>query len=558
MPNDCRKPRGFQLLSVLFVLALFSSTQVFSQSSILHGKVVDSTSSDPVTDATVNVSGSSVTVKTGTDGEFAINVAVGQTLTISHVGFTSTAVPVKSFSDIVIRLSSNSGELSDVVVVGYGRQKKVSVVAAISTMKAEGLRQTPAANIGIALAGRLPGLSVLQRSGVPGGEQMEFYIRGRSTINGQQPLILVDGVQRDFTALDPREVESISILKDASATAVYGVRGANGVIMITTRRGHVGKPIIDVTVEQSWQAPTRLPEMVNAYDYANLRNLVETQNGRPVIYDDAALEHYRTGDFQELFPTRDFVNEFMKDAFPMRRANVNFSGGTDKMRYFTTVGYLFQEGIFRTEKFSEYDYNPESKANRVNFRSNFDIDITKSLKMFLNVSGYMQKKNDPVVVPNNGAYLNDVNAYSIVIGSLIQTPNNYHNDKTPDGEVLTTSLKGGNINNVPYGMLNRSGFRNTMTNQITASLGLEQKFDFITKGLSGRVIASYDATSINQQIRQRTFQLYEAKQDPDNPDAVVYQPTGTMTNSPLTDGQGQSQWNQVNLDASINYDRSFG
>ncbi|PZR28362.1 MAG: TonB-dependent receptor [Citrobacter freundii] len=557
MPNDCLKPRSFHLLTILLVLSVFFSTQTFAQSSIIHGKVIDSTSSNPVSDATVNVAGTAISTKTGTDGEFAINVSVGQTLSISHVGFNLSTVQIKSFSDIVVRLTSSSGELLDVVVVGYGRQKKVSVVAAISTMKAEGLRQTPAANIGIALAGRLPGLSVLQRSGVPGGEQMEFYIRGRSTINGQQPLILVDGVQRDFTALDPREVESISILKDASATAVYGVRGANGVIMITTRRGHVGKPIIDVTAEQSWQSPTRLPKMVNAYDYALLRNQVETQNGRQPIYDDVALEHYRTGDFKELYPTRDFVNEFMKDAFPMRRANVNFSGGSDKMRYFTTVGYLFQEGIFKTEKFSEYNYDPASKANRVNFRSNFDIDINKSLKMFLNVSGYMQKKNDPVIVPNNGAYLNDVNGYSIVIGSLVQTPNNYHNDVTPDGEVLSTPLKGGNINNVPYGMLNRSGFRNTMTNQVTASLGLEQKLDFITKGLSGRVIASYDATSINQQVRQRTFQLYEAKADPNNPDQVIYQPTGTMTNGTLVDAQAQSQWNQVNIDASINYDRSF-
>ncbi|MCH5718974.1 SusC/RagA family TonB-linked outer membrane protein [Niabella hibiscisoli] len=231
-------------------------------------------------------------------------------------------------------------------------------------------------------------------------------------------------------------------MKDASATAVYGVRGANGVIMVTTRRGHSGKPKIDVTFEQTWQSPTRLPKMTNAYDYAVLRNQVEVQDGRQPIYSDEELEHYRTGDFKELYPVRDFVGEFMRERFPMRRMNVNVSGGNEKMRYFTTVGYLFQEGVFRIEKFPEYDYDPTSKANRVNFRSNFDIDINKSLKMFLNISGYMQKKNDPVVVPNNGAYLNDINAYSTVIGSLLQTPNNYHNDVTPDGEVLSTFLKG--------------------------------------------------------------------------------------------------------------------
>ncbi len=557
MPYDCLR-RSRVLVYILFlVVACCLSTQTFAQNTIT-GRLIDSAGSAPISGATVQVVGSSTSVKTGQNGEFVISANTNDVISFTHVGYRPVSVTVTGTGPLVVQIGAVANELSDVVVVGYGRQKKVSVVAAISTINATGLKQTPASNIGIALAGRLPGLSVLQRSGVPGGEQMEFYIRGRSTINGQQPLILVDGVERDFMALDPREVETISILKDASATAVYGVRGANGVIMITTRRGHVGKPIIDVNIEQSFQSPTRLPEMTNAYDYALLRNQVELQNGRPAIYDDAALDHYRLGDFQELYPTRNYVKEFMQSSFPMRRVNVNVSGGTEKMKYFTTVGYLFQEGIFKTEKFSEYNYDPQSKANRVNFRSNFDIDINSSMKMFLNVSGYMQKKNDPVVVPDNGAYLNDLNAYSVVIASLIQTPSNYHNDVTPDGEVLSTPLKGGNINNVPYGMLNRSGFRNTMTNQVTATLGVEQKLNFITRGLSARVVASYDATAINQQVRQRTFQLYEAKIDPADSTKVVYEPTGTNTNSSLKDGQSQSQWNLLNIDASLNYGRSFG
>lgn len=542
----------------LWLFFLFLSPGVlFAQTGTINGTIKDP-DNKPVEGATVTVKETKISVAANKQGKFSIKAIKGNTITITSVSFETQSFILGNETMLNIKLESKSDDLEDVVVVGYGQQKKASVVAAISTINAKGLLQTPASNIGIALAGRLPGLSVLQRSGVPGGEAMEFYIRGRSTINGQQPLILVDGVQRDFTALDPREVETISILKDASATAVYGVRGANGVIIITTRRGHAGKAIIDLTMEQSFQAPTRMPEMTSAYDYALLRNQVEAQNGRPLIYDDVSLEHYRLGDSPALYPVRNFAKEFMKDAFPMRRANVNISGGNDKMRYFTTVGYLFQDGIFKTEKFSEYDYNPESKANRVNFRSNIDIDVNASLKVFLNVSGYMQKKNDPVVVPFNGNYLSDAAAYSVVLSSLISTPNNYHNDLTPDGEVLSTMLKGGNVNNVPYGMLNRSGFRNTITNQVTASLGTEQKLDFLTSGLSAKVVASYDATAINQQIRQRSYQLYEAVRDANNPDQVVYQPAGTMTNSALSDGQNQFQWNQVNIDASINYNRSFG
>ncbi len=411
--------------------------------------VVDN-QSDPLPGVTILIEGTSQGTITDIDGQYSIVVPSDDAvLVFSFMGYVSQEITVGNRRAIDVVLQEAVTELEEMVVVGYGQQKKESVVAALSTISAVGLRQTPASNLGIALAGRLPGLTVLQRSGVPGGEAMDFFIRGRSTVNGQEPLTLVDGVERDFQALDPREVETITVLKDASATAVYGVRGANGVIIVTTRRGVAGKPVIDVTTEQSWQTPTRLPDMVSSYDYALLRNQVETQNNRPPIYDDYSLERYRLGDNPVLYPVRDFVGEFIRDYSPMQRVNVNVSGGTEKMRYFTTVGYLFQEGIFNTEKFQNYDYDPKSKANRVNFRSNFDIDLTDELKMFLNVSGYMQKKNDPVVVPNNEGYLNDVNAYSVVIGSLIQTPSNYHNDVTPDGEVLTNSLKGGNINNVP-------------------------------------------------------------------------------------------------------------
>ncbi len=551
------KTKMYLFLAVLALSCNFTIHAKQNQQLTVSGTVVDN-QNEPLPGVTIQIEGSGQGTVTDTDGKYSIVVhSDDAVLVFSFIGYQSRKVIVGNRRVIDVVLQESVTELEEMVVVGYGQQKKESVVAALSTISAVGLRQTPASNLGIALAGRLPGLTVLQRSGVPGGEAMDFFIRGRSTINGQEPLTLVDGVERDFQALDPREVETITVLKDASATAVYGVRGANGVIIVTTRRGKAGKPVIDVTTEQSWQTPTRLPDMVSSYDYALLRNQVELQNNRPPIYDDYSLERYRLGDNTALYPVRDFVREFIRDYSPMQRVNVNVSGGTEKMRYFTTVGYLYQEGIFKTEKFSDYDYDPKSKANRVNFRSNFDIDLTENLKMFLNVSGYMQKKNDPVVVPNNAGYLNDVNAYSIVIGSLLQTPSNYHNDITPDGEVLTNSLKGGNINNVPYGMLNRTGFRNTQTNQVTATLGVEQSLGFITQGLSAKVVVSYDAFSSNQQVRQRTFQLYEAVKDPLAPDSVIYQPTGTNPNSTLSDAQYQTFNNLFNVDASINYARTF-
>jgi TonB-linked SusC/RagA family outer membrane protein len=549
----------FFVLCILFALLQSLSVNAGQGGQFpVKGVVVDGQKM-PLVGVTVQVKGKSLGTLTDNDGRYSISVSdANAVLVFSFVGFQTQEITVGNQQTIDVTMQSSVTDLDEIVVVAYGTQKKESVVAAISTIKAGILQQTPASNIGIALAGRLPGLTVLQRSGTPGAEAMEFYIRGRSTTNEQRPLLMVDGIDRDFSALDPHEIETISILKDASATAVYGVRGANGVIMVTTRRGKAGKPVIDVTMEQSWQSPTRLPKMVSAYDYALLRNQVAEQNGVQPEYSAYALERYRLGDKPDLYPVRNFVNEFTKNNFPMNRVNVNISGGTEKMRYFTTIGYLHKEGLFPTKKYTEYNYDPESKASRVNFRSNFDIDISSSLKMWLNVSTYMQKKNDPVIVPNNPSYLDDLAAYSVLLGNMIQTPNLSFNDLTPGGDVLSSHLLGGNANNVPYGMLNRTGFKNTMTSQVTSTLGVEQKLDFITKGLSLRAIVSYDATSLNQQIRQRSFKVYEAVRDATSPDSIRYDVLGAATNSPLSDTQRQQFNNLYNLDASINYINSFG
>lgn len=174
--------------------------------------------------------------------------------------------------------------------------------------------------------------------------------------------------------------------------------------------------------------------------------------------------------------------------------------------------------------------------------------------MFLNISGYMQKKNDPVIVTNNNGYLNDLAGYSVLLSNLLSTPNNSHNDLTPDGEVMTSHQRA----NVPYGILNRTGFRNTQTNQVTATLGVEQKLDFITPGLSAKVVASYDAYSSNQQVRKRTFQMFQVVGDPMKPESATYEPTGAGVNSTLSDAQYQSFSNLFNIDASLNYARTFG
>ena len=299
-----------RIITLCMLIALLSChTRVMGQSGQVwtSGTVVDK-QNEPLPGVTVNIKGGGQGVMTDVDGRYRIKLSNrNTTLVFSFVGFQTQEVKVNGRSTVNVIMQETVTQLDEMVVVGYGQQKKESVVAALSTISATGLKQTPASNLGIALAGRLPGLTVLQRSGVPGGEALDFYIRGRSTVNGQAPLTIVDGVERSFTALDPHEIETITVLKDASATAVYGVRGANGVIIVTTRRGKANKPSIDVTLEQAFQRATRLPEMASAYDYALLTNQVEVQNGRSPIYSDYALERYRLGDNQTFYPTRNFI-----------------------------------------------------------------------------------------------------------------------------------------------------------------------------------------------------------------------------------------------------------
>ena len=229
-----------RLITLFMMFALQSlCIHVMGQNELLwtSGSVVDK-QNEPLPGVTVNIKGGSQGVITDVDGKYRIKVPNRKAvLVFSFIGFQTQEVSINGRSTVDVILQETITQLNDVVIVGYGQQKKESVVAALSTISATGLKQTPASNLGVALAGRLPGLTVLQRSGVPGGENLDFYIRGRSTINGQQPLTIVDGVERSFTALDPHEVETITVLKDASATAVHGVRGANGVIIVTTRRG---------------------------------------------------------------------------------------------------------------------------------------------------------------------------------------------------------------------------------------------------------------------------------------------------------------------------------
>ncbi len=511
---------------------------------------------NPLVGVTVRIKGKPQGTVTNTNGVFELNADPTDSLVISYIGYQSQTISADK-GNIELVLLPDQGSLNEVVVVGYGEQRKASVTAAISSISAVDLEKSPVSNIELSLAGRLPGLTVLQRSGEPGTNSVDLYLRGRSTLNNQQPLILVDGVERSFNDLDPYNIASISILKDASATAVYGVRGANGVILVTTKRGESGKNHIDVNINHSLQAPTFLPKMVSAYQYATLSNQVAEQAGQPLPYNDEALQHYKLGDDPIRYPVRNFMNEFTKNFAPQTTVNINVSGGSTKMRYFTSIGYMNQSGLFKTKSDplrNQFNYNANEEVNRFNFRSNIDIDLTSSLSMYLNVGGYVLRQRDPVIL-NGFAGTGGTNGYFLLMAKLESTPNLAYNDYTPDGEVEgSTRYAVGGASQTPFGYLNRSGYEISDQNNITSTLGAIENLDFITKGLSIKGDFSYDATAFNTQAHSRNFAVYEANF---TGDSITYVKLGSTNNSPLVDQQFQRFNNLYQLDASLNYNRKF-
>ena len=282
---------------LLFTLTVIWAVQLYAQVTKVNGTITDE-SGVPLPGATIKEKSTTNGVITDIDGKYSIGLRNPKaTLVISFIGFTPKEIQVNS-GLINVQLVADVISLSDVVVVGYGAQKKASIVGSISTATSQELKQMGTPNLSNALAGRVSGVVAMVGSGQPGGDDAEIYIRGVSTLNSDnsKPLILVDGVEREYTQLDPEDIESFSVLKDASATAVYGVRGANGVLLITTKRGAIGKAAITVNFKTTLQQPTRLMKYLNSYESAQLRNEALANDGLPARFSDTDLEHFRTHD----------------------------------------------------------------------------------------------------------------------------------------------------------------------------------------------------------------------------------------------------------------------
>ena len=521
-------------------------------------KVVSGVVSDdmgPVIGATVFVKGTQTGVATDLNGEFKLTVPLGATIVVSFIGYTDKEIVYKGESKLDISLSESATELEEVQVIAYGATKKVTITGAISSIGTSDILKTPSGSISNALAGKITGLSSVQSTGQPGADDATLYVRGVGSLTEglSSPLVLVDGVERSFSQLDPNEIDDITVLKDASATAVFGVRGANGVILVTTKRGRQGKAQISFSTSYALQMPMRIPEFANSYEYASAYNQAQIADGVPeesLVFKPDIIEAFRTRSNPLAYPDTDWANMLIKNTALQTQHNFTISGGSDVVRYFASLGVFTQDGLLNT--FSDAaGYDGNFSYNRYNYRVNLDIDVTKTTTMKINLGGRLNDKSMP----------NYDNGSSKTIEYLfrdIYEAVPFAGVGVVDGKYIQVDER--TFSNVGSGVIDAmknfygKGYTTSSGNTMNFDFALEQKLDILTKGLKAHVKGSYNSGITQTKIRKGTGDRYQAIINEDN--NVVLKKMDEKTTLAYEESFGKSRdWY---IEAALNYKRDFG
>jgi TonB-linked SusC/RagA family outer membrane protein len=454
------------------------------------------------------------------DGSYKIKAGVNDVLVFSYMGFETLEIAVGGKSHIDVVMKELTTELEEVTVVASGVQRKVSVVGAITSVETKELKGMASANLSNALAGNVAGIIAQQLNGEPGRNFSEFWIRGISTFGANaSALVLVDGIERNFNEVNVEDIESFSVLKDASATAIYGNRGANGVVIITTKRGSAGKVNINAKVEYGITTPSRLPKYVDASTYANMANEARVTRGEDPKYSPSEIAIIRYGLDRDLYPNMDWQDEILNETTTSSRAMINISGGGSTARYYISGAYYNEDGLYKAEKMKNYNTNTNYK--RYNFRSNVDVNITSSTVVELGVAGWISTQNRPGNTSSDELY----NSFASL--TPLSVPKLY------SGGLFPTYGTGNQTN--PYVLLNEMGYKETWNNKIETNLALRQDLSFITKGLNFYGRFSYDAYNENYVDRLKNPTLYRATQRDAKGNLVL---TKIADENPLTQTTG--------------------
>ena len=546
----------FGLVAVLLLI----SGQIFAQNLNVHGKVLDE-NGEGLIGAGVVIQGTTQGTITDIDGSYQLSVPQGATLEFSCVGYKAQLVQVTG-PNLTVTLAPDSKLIDESVVVAYGSQNKVTITGAVTAVGGDALMKSPVPNVANALQGNLPGVTAVQPSGMPGADEPVIRIRGVGSLNSAEPLVLVDGVERPFSQLDPNEIESISVLKDASATAVFGVRGANGVILVTTKRGEVGKASVSASFSTAAQTISQFIDFADSYTYGQMWNYTAITDalepsawpgsvniadytpyeGNGIRFNQEVMEHFRTGDMPTTFPNTDWIDYIMNDVALQEQANVNVSGGTDKVRYFVSAGFLNQNSLLKT--FSE-NKNETFDFQRLNYRANLDIDITKRSTLSLTLGGRMQDRN--TMGGGEGFLFRYLQGATPYAGIGIDASGRH---------IISDSNIVGPFDRDALSNYYDLGYENQSTNALNFDIQYKLDMGFLTKGLDFKVKASYNSEYTAQKYRQNVYG------------------TGVHYVATIVDGQevlrkenvtwpipySEGKWGSRNwyAEASFNYARRFG
>lgn len=564
------------MAAVLLLMVVGTGTALAQQSGkTITGKVLDE-NNQPMPGVTIIVDGTTNGTMTGPDGTFTLGgVPSGATVIVSCIGYTDQVLP-EGKTNYLVSLVPDSEMLEETVVVAFGQQKKLSVTGAISTVASADLRKTTSTRLDNALAGRVTGLTSMQSGGgQPGVDGATMYLRGAATTNGKSPLILVDGVERDnIRTIDMNEVESISVLKDASATALYGVQGANGVILIQTRKGQKGKAQLNISVDQSWTSFTKEPSRLHSWEYCELRNEALMNDRQAPEFSEETIAKFRnpllgldpsSPDYDNQVAIRkavycdnDYYRMYLKSNTPQTRANANISGGTDFVNYFVNVGYIHQGGNLNTESPDYLGYDPQCYMNRLSLRSNLDFHITKNLTASLNIASYAENVNMPAV---GDLYRGDQSwmITDIIYQSQTILPISPGPVTDPRFGGVSDGVVGYNyLDRSAYEIINRRGFHTNKRKNLNTQFSVNWDLgELVTKGLSVNGMAAYDTYNIGVLEGRKKERVYNVRVDYDS-ETLSYSSSNGDKIEPLTMTSSRFSNYQIYVQGSINYARTFG
>ncbi|MEE1945023.1 TonB-dependent receptor [Pedobacter sp. KR3-3] len=512
--------------------------------------------------ATIRVVGSKAMAQSDNDGKFSIEVDPNDVLEIVYMGYKTKTIAVKNQTDLLIVMEPEAGSLNEVSVVGYGKQKKISVVGALTSIKPEELK-VPTSNLSNAIAGKLAGVVAYQRTGEPGADGASFFIRGISTFSGAtNPLIILDGVAisaGDLNALAPEVIESFSILKDATATAIYGTRGANGVMIVTTKSGKdLEKARLNIRLENSLSTPTKVPKFVDGATFMELYNeaVIGRSTSTPTTdftYSQEKINGTRNHLNPYVFPDVDWYGEMFKNNAQNRSINLNFQGGGKKVDYFMSGTLNMDNGVLKNSDLNSYSNNISVK--RYSFQNNINANLTNTTKLSLKLNTQLRDYKGPGLLASD-IYSNAINANPVDFPILFPNP-------TGTKSIYFGGKTGGRVNNGfvnPYARM-VNGYRNDFQSTLLAIVDGEQRLDFLTKGLSFKALASFKNFSQTQTVRTRGINQYEVASYSTNPDGS-YKYNLSMVGSPQSETLATTNTfggdRTIYFQTSFDYSRTFG